>query len=279
MSASTRVRDVARRAAGPLAPYAGRSLERRKAALTKGLIERQLAAHPDLRTWYDAMTDEDARRHFGEDEIVDLPHLRSGLRYFHAWRIHKLRTLLGDRLGSGSFLDVGDTDGLILKHLGQSRLGFNLSPAAVRNIEANGIEAKLGDGQDLPFDDGEFDYVLCFETLEHVESPARLLGEMARVAAAEGRVFVSIPWVPRTFVHARDTSIDRGYGHVFEFCRDDFAALLTHTPLEIASEDVCELIGPAETLVQRTYKAATARQHIVAGGFRSFQFFELAQRS
>lgn len=259
--------------------HAGRTLQRKKAELVQGLIERQLDAHPELRPWYEAMTDEDARRHFGEDEIVDLPHLRSGLRYFHAWRVHRLRTLLGDRLESASFLDVGDTDGLMLKHLGQGGLGFNLSPAAVRNIESNGIEARLGDGQELPFEDGRFDYVLCFETLEHVESPARLLGELARVVNPDGRVFVSIPWVPRTFVHPRDESIERGYGHVFEFCRDDFAALLSHTSLEIRSEDVCELVGGPVTPVQRIYTAATARRHIVAGGFRSFQFFELARRA
>jgi SAM-dependent methyltransferase len=192
--------------------------------------------------------------------------------------VERLRRLIGERLSEAGFLDVGDTDGLMLKHLGRPGLGFNLAPAAVRNIEANGIEARLGDGQELPFEDGSFDYVLCFETLEHVESPPRLLEELARVCRADGRVFVSIPWVPRTYVHPRDFAIDRGYGHVFELCRDDFASLLTHTPLEIRSEDVCELLGPARTLAERAFLAAVRRSHIVGGGFRRFQFFELAHR-
>jgi SAM-dependent methyltransferase len=279
VSLTVQARQAGRRVAGPLAPAANRALATRSERMVGNLIERQLEGHPELREWYEAMTDDDARLHFGEDEIVGAGHLRRGLRYFHAWRVHRLRELIGPRLADASFLDVGDTDGLMLKHLGQSALGFNLSPAAVRNIEANRVEARLGDGQELPFDDAAFDYVLCFETLEHVESPPRLLDELARVCAPGGRVMVSIPWVPRTYVHARDPSIDRGYGHVFEFCRDDFVALLTHTPLELCSEDVCELLGPPRGPRERAFMATMGRGHIVAGGFRRFQFFELGHRS
>ena len=278
MSLAIQAREAAVRVAGPLAPAADRAIAGRSERIVSRLIERQLDQQPALRRWYDAMTDQDARLHFGEDEIVGSEHLRRGLRYFHAWRVHRLRELIGPQLGVASFLDVGDTDGLMLKHLDQPGLGFNLAPAAVRNIEANGIEARLGDGQDLPFADGGFDYVLCFETLEHVESPARLLDELARVCHRGGRVMVSIPWVPQTFVHPRDFSIDRGYGHIFELCRDDFAALLTHTALEIRSEAVCELLGPARGPAERAFMALLGRGHIVAGGFRRFQFFELAHR-
>ena len=278
MSVAVQARQAARRVAGPFAPAAGRVVDKRSGRIVGELIASQLDVHPELRQWYEAMTDEDARLHFGADEIVQSDHLRRGLRYFHAWRIQRLRQFFGERLEHASFLDVGDTDGLILKHLGKRRLGFNLSAAAIRRIEANGVEARLGDGQELPFEDGEFDCVLCFETLEHVESPQRLLEELARVCRRDGRVFVSIPWVPRTYVHPRDPSIDRGYGHVFEFCRVDFKALLTHTRLEIRDDDVCELLGPPRRPAQRAFLAATARRHIVAGGFRRFQFFQLAHR-
>jgi SAM-dependent methyltransferase len=252
---------------------------RRSGRIFGELVESQLDSRPELREWYEAITDEHARVHFGEDEILELEHLRRGLRYFHAWRVHKLRELIGPRLGDADFLDVGDTDGLMLKHLAQPGIGFNLAPAAVKNIEANGVEARLGDGQELPFEDESFDYVLCFETMEHVPSPARLLEELARVVRPDGRVFVSIPWVPRTYVHPRDFSIDAGYGHAFELCRADFEALLTHTPLEIRSQDVCDLLGPPRTLAQRAFLASAGRRHIVAGGFRRFQFFELVRRS
>jgi SAM-dependent methyltransferase len=246
--------------------------------LVAELIDNQVAAQPHLAEEYEALTDEQARLHFGPEEPLEMRHLRSSLRLFHAWRVNVLRERIGPRLPDAQILDVGDTDGLMLKHLGHTGLGFNLAPAAVENIRSNGVAAQLGDGQELPFDDASFDYVLCFETLEHVENPAQLLGQLARVCRPAGRVFVSIPWVPRTNVHARDGAIQRGYGHVFEFSRADFGALLTHTPLEIAWEDVCDVIGPPSRIAHRAFLGATARSHLLAGMFRRFQFFELSPR-
>lgn len=38
------------------------------------------------------------------------------------------------------------------------------------------------DGEDLPFEDKEFDYVICNQVLEHTENPAAFLKEQMRVA-------------------------------------------------------------------------------------------------
>ena len=119
--------------------------------------------------------------------------------------------------------------------------------------------------------------MLCFETLEHVENPQQLLEELGRVVRPDGRVFVSIPWVPRTFIHPRKPEIDRGYAHIFEFSREDFASLVTHTGLEIRWETVCELLGRPTRMAQRAFLAASRGNHLVAGMFRRFQFFELAR--
>jgi Methyltransferase domain len=117
--------------------------------------------------------------------------------------------------------------------------------------------------------------VFCFETLEHVEDPIRLLAQLTRVCAPGGRVFISIPWVPRTLIHARDPGMNRGYGHIFELSRQDFGSLLTHTSLTLRSEAVCDLIGPPSRPAHRAFLTATRRSHMLAGVFRRFQFFEL----
>lgn len=39
-----------------------------------------------------------------------------------------------------------------------------------------------GDGENLPFKDNEFDYVICNQVLEHVEHPEKFVKEMCRVA-------------------------------------------------------------------------------------------------
>ncbi|MDA2932771.1 class I SAM-dependent methyltransferase [Acidobacteria bacterium AH-259-D05] len=239
------------------------------------LVWNRVGAEPHLQPLVDEMTDEQARMHFGEEEVLEAEHLRRVVRYFHAWRVYTLRQRIGSRLADARILDVGDTDGLILKHLGKSGIGFNLSAAAVHNIESNGIEAHMGDGHSLPFENDVFDYAFCFETLEHVENPHHLLIELSRVCRPDGRVFISIPWVPRTFVHARDLNSPRGAMHVFEFCRDDFEAVLTHTPLQIAWEDVCNIVGEPSTLTQRLVLHCHRKDHIIGDTFRRFQFFEL----
>lgn len=40
----------------------------------------------------------------------------------------------------------------------------------------------VADGENLPFKDKEFDYVICCHVLEHVENPAKFLAEQFRVA-------------------------------------------------------------------------------------------------
>ncbi|NER04073.1 MAG: methyltransferase domain-containing protein [Okeania sp. SIO3C4] len=43
-------------------------------------------------------------------------------------------------------------------------------------------EFQQADGENLPFKNNEFDYVICNQVLEHAENPERFLGEQMRVA-------------------------------------------------------------------------------------------------
>ena len=47
-----------------------------------------------------------------------------------------------------------------------------------------------GDGENLPFKDKEFDYVICCQVLEHVENPEKFLQEQFRVAK---KGYIEIP--------------------------------------------------------------------------------------
>ena len=49
------------------------------------------------------------------------------------------------------------------------------------------------DAQALPFHSGVYDTVVCFETIEHVPQPSRLLSEVARILTAGGRLICSTP--------------------------------------------------------------------------------------
>lgn len=242
------------------------------------LIRRRIDEDTSVAPYLAAMTDEEALVHYGGEEKPLADHLRLGVRYFHAWRVERLRARIGAALEEATVLDVGDSDGLMLRALGKSGTAVNALPGAIDHIRANGVEAVLSKGESLPFGDTSFDHVLCFQTFEHVEDPYALLVELARVA--RHRVFVSIPGVRRTHVLPLNTSAPRGTEHCFELDREDFIALTTHTPLEVVWDDVCRLLGRPRSPLER-YQTRGRRNDrgILASTFTEFRLFELRQRS
>jgi ubiquinone/menaquinone biosynthesis C-methylase UbiE len=55
------------------------------------------------------------------------------------------------------------------------------------------VKYVVGDAKKLPFKDGEFDYVVAGELLEHCENPSEVLKELARVVKVGGTLAVSVP--------------------------------------------------------------------------------------
>ncbi len=51
----------------------------------------------------------------------------------------------------------------------------------------------MGDGQKLPFADSNFDFVAAFHSLEHVDDPRIVLGEVQRVLAPGGWFYIGVP--------------------------------------------------------------------------------------
>jgi glycosyltransferase involved in cell wall biosynthesis len=70
-----------------------------------------------------------------------------------------------------------------LPALRQGRRIFRKSPGRV--VAANALR--------LPFPDGGFDAVVCFELIEHLKEQDALLGELCRVLRAGGRLLLSTP--------------------------------------------------------------------------------------
>jgi len=70
--------------------------------------------------------------------------------------------------------------------------GIDISPCmlneADRHLRDGGIEAdlRLGDVQDLPYEDGAFDLVMAAHVLEHLVDPHRTIEEMVRVLKPGG---------------------------------------------------------------------------------------------
>jgi SAM-dependent methyltransferase len=87
-------------------------------------------------------------------------------------------------------LEVGGGEGelaeRIVNELGVELVGIDQSEGMVAEQRARGIDARVGDVQDLPFEDGEFDVALAAWMLYHVPDLDRGLAELARVLKPDG---------------------------------------------------------------------------------------------
>ena len=104
--------------------------------------------------------------------------------------------------------------------------GVDLSSEAVNHAaeryQAPGLEFIESDCLSLPFDDGRFDCVVSFETLEHLEDHDGLLREFRRVLSPTGFLLIS---TPDKAVYTDKMGNENEF-HVAELYRNEFEALL-----------------------------------------------------
>jgi SAM-dependent methyltransferase len=75
-------------------------------------------------------------------------------------------------------------------------VGVDVAQAVVETVALSmpeTVHLVTGDLRELTFTDGEFDLVVCFEVIEHVEDPAVVLDELVRVLAPDGLLLISSP--------------------------------------------------------------------------------------
>lgn len=89
-------------------------------------------------------------------------------------------------------LEVGCGEGelaeRLVRELGVELVAFDQSERMVELARARGVDARVGDVQALPFDDGSFDVAVAAWMLYHVPDVTRGLGELARVLRPGGRL-------------------------------------------------------------------------------------------
>jgi SAM-dependent methyltransferase len=152
----------------------------------------------------------------------------------------KLRYLLADLpQGPARVLDVGCGAGSVAKAVKRERpdlqvFGCDLSRSALEaaTAEPGGVEFKLATAEGLPFADGELDFVWIFDVLEHVDSPEKVLAEVARVLRPGGRFHIVLPLEgqPRTLYTllgcgTRWTAKVRHGGHIQIFSAARFESM------------------------------------------------------
>jgi len=71
-------------------------------------------------------------------------------------------------------------------------IGLDLDSEASR---VRGVADYFYDGNIFPFEDNEFDSLLCNQVLEHVFNPDEFLGELRRVLKPNGKLLLTVPFV------------------------------------------------------------------------------------
>jgi SAM-dependent methyltransferase len=82
----------------------------------------------------------------------------------------------------------GELAARVQDELAAEVVAVDISPRMVELARARGIDTRLGDVQELPFADGEFDCAIAAWVLYHVPDVDRALAELARVLRGGGRL-------------------------------------------------------------------------------------------
>jgi len=145
-------------------------------------------ARPVNNELYDTLGD---RWYSADDDPVAL--LRAESRLRNPW---VSEVLLKKHGRSARVLDVGCGGGFLSNHL--AREGFDVTgldasrdslAVAARHDETGRVRYDFGDALALPYADASFDAVSAMDFLEHVEDPARVVAECARVLKPNGLFF------------------------------------------------------------------------------------------
>ncbi len=99
----------------------------------------------------------------------------------------------------GDVLELGCGTGLILERMApiaRKAVGIDFSEGMLRRARSRGLDVRLGDISDLPFEDASFDLTYAFKVLPHVRDTDRAIREAVRVTRVGGHVLLELynPW-------------------------------------------------------------------------------------
>jgi SAM-dependent methyltransferase len=121
------------------------------------------------------------------------------LRYEHLTRYEWVRQFTNSSRVIDAACGTGYGSEIICRTGGAIRVdGFDISHDAIADAVAafgsrEGLSYRVADATKLPVEDGSCDVYVCFETIEHVQEPDRLLAEARRVLHRPGKFVVSTP--------------------------------------------------------------------------------------
>lgn len=119
--------------------------------------------------------------------------------YWHRKRFSEVNRYL-EKIQATQILDIGCHGGiftyLIFKKFKNAKVyGVDISEKAIYYAKKkyNNIKFMVARGENLPFSSNKFDFVTCFEVLEHVENPKKVLANIKRVSKKDANLLIIVP--------------------------------------------------------------------------------------
>ena len=119
----------------------------------------------------------------------------------HAEKLYNQVIEKVNRFKCKNVLDIGCGTGTVLSLLAKNQdiclSGVDLSEKMISIAKKKlmgRVELKLGDSEELPWDDSTFDAIICTDSFHHYPEPEKVLKEMRRVLKAKGNLIIGDPW-------------------------------------------------------------------------------------
>lgn len=109
-------------------------------------------------------------------------------RYAYLSEIEAIEKVLPKK---GKGLEIGVGTGRFASRLG-IRYGIDPSAKMLKIAKRRGIKTEVAYGENLPFGNNEFDYILIAITICFVKNPEKVIVESKRVLKEDGRIIIGI---------------------------------------------------------------------------------------
>jgi len=162
-------------------------------------------------------------------------------------------------------LEVGCGEGelseRIVRGLGVELVALDQSERMVELARARGVDARVGDVQELPFEDGSFDVAVAAWMLYHVPDLDRAVGELARVLRPGGRLVAVTNRADHLGEMFKLVGVDRWE---LPFGAENGAEVLSRHFAHVEVEDATGTVTFAEAEQIRSYMRSSDRLAVYA---------------
>ena len=159
---------------------------------------------------------------------------------------------------------TGEFAARIRDELGAAVVASDVSPRMVTLTKERGIEAVVGDVEQLPFDDRSFDCAVANWVLYHARDPRTAASELARVLRPGGRLVAAtmgVGHMNELWTALGDRSTDG-----LSFWSENGAAVLTEAFASVECRDAAGVLEfPTRASVREFVAATSNRAHLANG--------------